>query len=261
MEALSRLYSLLETHWEAYSPEELITPDRSNEILEQLERIRKGEHVNSYETIRLRKDGTYVHIFLTLSPIKDTTGHIMGASAIERDISERKKAEEEIRKLNEGLESKVTERTAQLTAANKELEAFSYSVSHDLRAPLRGIDGFSRILLESQTNHLDAEGVEYLHRVRASAKRMGSLIDDMLALSRLSQAAMKLESVDLSALAEDIFKELRQSDPERQVRAHIVPQLSCSGRHSAAAGCAGKSHWQRLEIYQPTPGSHDRSGS
>jgi PAS domain S-box-containing protein len=123
------------------------------------------------------------------------------------------------------LEQRVAERTAQLEAANKELEAFSYSVSHDLRAPLRAMDGYSRLLLEDYADKLDAEGQEHLHRVRASSQHMGQLIDDLLKLSRLTRQEMKRERVDLSALANEIVNGLRASDPERSVEILVADHL------------------------------------
>jgi light-regulated signal transduction histidine kinase (bacteriophytochrome) len=130
--------------------------------------------------------------------------------------------------LNTNLERRVAERTAQLEAANKELEAFSYSVSHDLRAPLRSIDGFSQAVLEDYADKLDQEGREHLHRVRASSQRMGELIDNLLSLSGVTRRDLRLETVNLSELARNIAAELQQSQPERQVTFAIAEGLQAT---------------------------------
>ncbi|HLD13925.1 MAG TPA: ATP-binding protein, partial [Burkholderiales bacterium] len=126
-------------------------------------------------------------------------------------------------------EQRVVERTAQLDAANKDMEAFSYSVAHDLRAPLRSIDGFSQVLIEDYAGQLDEPGKDHLNRVRAATQRMGHLIDDMLALARVTRAEMRRATVDLSALAADVLAELQKSEPERKVDCRIEPGLVASG--------------------------------
>jgi len=141
------------------------------------------------------------------------------------DISARKKAEEEILRLNERLQG----RAAELEAANRELESFSYSVSHDLRAPLRSMDGFSQALLEDYSDKLDEQGRDYLARIQNSAQLMAQLIDDILELARITRTEMRLEDVNLSDLAHSIASELRKAEPERHVDVAVSPGLVARG--------------------------------
>lgn len=152
-----------------------------------------------------------------------------GISVYLQDISDRKLAEQQIQALNQDLERRVANRTAQLEAANKELEAFSYSVSHDLRAPLRSIDGFSLSLLERYGEQLDEKGKHYLQRVRAGCQRMGELIDSLLYLARMTRMQMQCQTVNLSAIVEAIATELTHSQPERHVTFTIAPQVLARG--------------------------------
>jgi signal transduction histidine kinase len=142
-------------------------------------------------------------------------------AALQREIIERRQAEKEV----ERQKNELARSNAELVRANTELESFSYSVSHDLRAPLRSIDGFSHALLEDYADKLDDAGSDHLNRVRAATQRMGSLIDDLLNLSRLSRIAMQTQSLDISALARSIIGDLQRAQPERQVEVRIQDGL------------------------------------
>ncbi len=148
---------------------------------------------------------------------------------LHREITEHMQTGQQLHKLNQELERRVIERTGQLQDANRELEAFSYSVSHDLRAPLRSIDGFSQALLEDYGHQLDGEGREFLQRVRRASQRMAQLIDDLLKLSRVTRGEMVREPVDLSRLACSVVEELRQEDPGRRVEVAIQPGVRAEG--------------------------------
>lgn len=158
-------------------------------------------------------------------PVRDSAGEVSLVVLTLLDITGRKRADDAIRRLNEELEQRVQERTLALEAANKELEAFSYSVSHDLRAPLRAIDGFGQVLLDDHSGQLDAEGRGHLERIRSAAQRMGGLIDDLLTLSRITQAELRRQAVDVSALVGKVAEELQRREPDRVVSLAIEPDL------------------------------------
>ncbi|GAB1596018.1 CHASE domain-containing protein [Lysobacter claricitrinus] len=176
-----------------------------------------------------RPDGTTRHVHLTYSPIPGNIGQDVSGLLQMEDVTERLLAEARVHALNRTLEARVALRTRELMRANQELESFAYSVSHDLRAPLRAIDGFSRILAERYADRLDDPGRDYLSRVRRAATRMGELIDSMLQLARLSRSALKVEMVDLSRVATELVEELHVSEPTRQVDARIQPGLEVEG--------------------------------
>lgn len=166
---------------------------------------------------------------LTYSPVPGNIGQdITGLVQVE-DVTERLRAEARVHALNRTLEARVALRTRELSQANQELEAFAYSVSHDLRAPLRAIDGFSRILIERHAGAMDDSGRAYLVRVRRAAGRMGELIDALLKMSRVSRGELRLERVDLSRLATEVIDELRVADSKRQVEVRIQPDLFVIG--------------------------------
>lgn len=152
---------------------------------------------------------------------------------LEKEVTERTRAlkasEEEVRRLNAGLEKRVAERTAELEGVNRELEAFSYSVSHDLRAPLRAIDGFSQIVLDDCAGEMDDKRKEYLGRIRQNAGQMARLIDDLLRLSRLTRMELHHEEVNLSDLVSGVARELQEHEPDRVIEWRIAPGLKARG--------------------------------
>jgi PAS domain S-box-containing protein len=184
------------------------------------ELIRKAMETHekgTYEQRFLRPDKSIGFYHSTFQGIYDSRDNLIAIIGTVLDITDQKRAEEEIHALNTELEQRVRQRTAQLEAANKELEAFSYSVSHDLRAPLRAIDGFSRIILEEFGPKLDDEGRRLLDVVRGNTHKMAQLIDDLLAFSRLSRQQMAYAQVDLAGLAAAAFAELNSQENGRQI--------------------------------------------
>jgi PAS domain S-box-containing protein len=182
---------------------DFVHPEDLQSTLDSMSALSAQKSVLNFVNRFRHKDGSYRWIEWRSRP----HGEMIFAAA--RDITERKQAEEEIRTLNQELEQRVAERTSQLEAANKELEAFSYSVSHDLRTPLRAIDGFSHILLEDYTDKLDDEGRRLLSVVRDNTCRMGQLIDDMLQFSRAGRLEINYSDIDMEQLAYSVFVELR----------------------------------------------------
>jgi light-regulated signal transduction histidine kinase (bacteriophytochrome) len=170
------------------------------------------------------KQGNVIHN-VRLVPEHDLEGNIKSVLSVSNDTTERKKAEIRIRDLNESLEQRVTERTAQLKNALSELDSFSYSVSHDLRAPLRAIDGFSNEMIEDYGDQIDDGGKDVLKRIRNATQRMSNIIEGLLALSRLSRSQIHIVSLNLSDLAETVVTQLREANPQRAVKCSIAQDL------------------------------------
>ena len=185
-----------------------------------MDKIGQQGFVDNEEMPLVTLKGREFSASITAAMKKDNAGNIYFDGIIE-DISGRKEAERRIQQLNTALR----DRAMVLESVNHELEAFSYSVSHDLRAPLRAVDGFSRILLDEYADRLDDTGRDRLQRVRAAAQRMAALIDDMLKLSRITRSELKREDIDLSAVANEIIDELRRQEPDRTVQCSIQPGI------------------------------------
>jgi signal transduction histidine kinase len=156
---------------------------------------------------------------------RDADGHPVAVSGYYQDVTDQRRAEAEISGLNAELEARVASRTARLETVNKELETFAYSVSHDLRAPLRAIDGFSQMVVEDAGGRLAEDDLDHLQRVRNAAQRMAAMIDNLLALSRASRTELSRERVDVGAVALSVFEDLRMEQPERQVSFSVAPDL------------------------------------
>jgi len=186
--------------------------------------VRSGYRVSDGEAHEIDFQGQERYYLLNTIGIIEN-GHLVRAWGTQRDITERKRIEDEIRKLNEQLEQRVAQRTAQLEAANKELEAFSFSVSHDLRAPLRSINGFGEILLRDFSDQINPQTKHFLTNITNSAREMSDLVDSLLEFSRMSRNELHKSSLDLSELATSILEQLKKTDPERTVTWQVTSGL------------------------------------
>jgi len=198
-----------------------VHPDDREQVREIVEASFGSEEPFRFHHRIVRPDGR-VRVLRAWGRVwSDAEGQPVRMTGAGQDVTEARQAEEEIKRLNTELEQRVADRTAQLEASNRELEAFAYSVSHDLRAPLRSIDGFCKILLDDYGPQLDDEGKEYLQRIRKASQRLGQLIDDLLNLSRATRTTMRIEHVDLSDMALHIAEELRSDEPNRSAEFRI----------------------------------------
>jgi PAS domain S-box-containing protein len=189
----------------------ILPPDRLDEEERILSRLAKGTRVDHFETLRRHKDGSLVEVSVTISPIRDAFGRIVGASKVARDITDRKVLEATMIHLREELEERVTERTSALEAANKEMESFTHSIAHDLRGPIRAIASTSSVLKEDYADQLPEEARDLLQRQIAASKRLGQLIEDLLRYSRLGRSALTPEPLDLTQIAKEVSAELSES--------------------------------------------------
>lgn len=187
-----------------------------------------GEQI-VFERPQTGKDGKTQYIEVRVVPHHAESGEIMGCYAILTDITERKRNETALQQAHDHLEEKVRQRTEELAMLNRELEAYSYSVSHDLRAPLRAIDGFSHLLAEQLHGRLDAEAENYIGKIRSSVDRMFRLIEDLMELGRVSRKEMAAKEVDLSLMAREIIEDLSTQDDSRRVECFIEDGISVVG--------------------------------
>jgi PAS domain S-box-containing protein len=215
IDGVIRTWNPAAQHMYGYTAEEIIgqvitvlcPANRIGEIQEILATIASGGRVHYHESVRQRKDGTVFPVSVTISPVHDAQHRLVGASSIARDISERYR-----------IQAELVLRTDDLESAYRNLETFSYSVSHDLRAPLRALDGLSSALLEDCGDSLSEAGHGYAERIRAASRNMTQLIDDLLNLARVSRAEIRVQAIDLGAEAAAIAGELQRQEPDRAVR-------------------------------------------
>ena len=203
--------------------ERLTAPGKVDEQRDFTRRLVAGEAITAFETQRVAKDGRVLDVWLTVTKLMDAAGNPSGIASTERDITERKRAEEEVQRLNADLEQRVVERTAQLGEANKELESFSYTVSHDLHAPLLHVQGYVNMLAREVGGQLSERGRRYMKTIEDASRKMGVLIDDLLAFSRMGRADMSETMVNLDSLVQDTLGDLEPVTRERNIVWTIPP--------------------------------------
>lgn len=197
----------------------VIPPDERDDGVALLEKVSRGERVNHYETCRVRKDGRAIDVSLSLSPTRDASGAVSGASVIARDVSERSALERELARTRAELEA----RAGELERSNGDLERFAYAVSHDLAEPLRTITGFSELLRRRYEGELGEEGDEFLAFIIKAAQRQRDLIDGLLTYSRAARSELELEPVDCGALVRQVLEGVKRLVAEKGARVTIGP--------------------------------------
>lgn len=204
-----------------HTPYRLLLPDGSTPFPHErrpLVRALRGEETRDVEMVVERPGGARVHVSVSGGPVRDENGVFRGGVIVFRDITERRRAEQALRRA-----------TVRLTTVNRELEAFSYTVAHDLRSPLRTIEGFAEALAEDYGDRLDDTGREHLQRIRAAALRMEQLIEGLLSLSQVTRSELRREPVDLTALARSVAEQLRKQEPEREVDLSVEEGMRAAG--------------------------------
>ncbi len=191
--------------------------------------MRTGQAFIGLEEKETWPDGSETWVTTTKMPLRDKKGQIVGTFGISTDITERKQIEKRLRKLNEELELRVIERTTQLEALNKELKAFAYSVSHDLHAPLRAIDGYTKILEEDYKQFLDEEGKRVCAIICSETKRMGQIIDNLRSFSQISHAEMQVSPINMEAMAYSVFDELTTPENRKRIDFRVASLPSALG--------------------------------
>jgi len=207
-----------------------VPEDKRQQALAFAEDLAAGKTVESFETQRVTKDGKVLEVWSTITLLRDDEGKPVAIATTERDITQRKRAEEELKTLNESLEQRADE----LARSNRELDDFAYVVSHDLKEPLRGIDAFSTFLAEDYADKLDEQGRKYVGVLRDSAMRMNALIEDLLVLSRIGRTDQTYAPVSVQSLLEDIRQDLAFTLEQKKVDLRIqsgLPTITCQPVH------------------------------
>ena len=205
---------------------QIVPQERASELVSIIEEVARGT-VLHFDTVRRRKDGANVHVSLTVSPVRDAAGRVIGISKVARDVTARRAAEHALALAKDKAE-----------AAIQELEAFSYSVAHDLRAPLRGMNGFAQLLLAEYASLFDEQGKDWLHEILVNAERMGALIDALLSLSRLSRSQLQPTLVDLSQMVRTVVEEVSSRDRERTAEFRFKTACAPNSTRSWPARCS-----------------------